>query len=316
MLARWFDLYLYCASGFCRLDVKVPAGLIDDAAVAKFASRDVLVFERRDGHLRISWRREDTGSGWLDDDAIAAQAQRLAGVRQALMNGELWPLYLGWLAGQRDELEPDKPVAVPPGLRIGDRACFELVELLGIDVDLVAAVAEVSAAVGEGQPQLDAQAWLDSVPATTKDAALLSLLRGEPGEEVAKLRQQLALARRSTTTTVKPLQPSFGQLRERAKALAAHRVVAEAERAIRQRAAHLDEVAKQAKFHWQTVFSLRDSQRRLARYKVVETLLELRDAADHQGARAEFEQKLAVFLVPLGSTRALYTEMVAAKLIR
>lgn len=323
ILARWFDLHLYRSSNGARLAIKLPADLLDAATIEAFEIADIQEFVVRGSHILLTWNLEEDDGGWIEDDEVTEEASALAGVRSALLHGELWPLYLGWLSwqpyrdgedgdGGDDESGEEPPI--PPGLSAADPACRALAAFLGVSMDLVAAAAECGPKPNAARTTNDIAAWLATQPTRDKDAALAAVLESGGGDALAALRQRFALWRRSAAVA-QSQQRTYAELADRASVLASERSRAEADRKARARAAHLDSVAKQATKLWAVVEGLRDDRTQSGLEKAVSTLVDLRDAAARQGTRAEFDKKLAVFAATLSPTRSLHKRLVAAGLV-
>ena len=322
MLERWFDLHLYRSPNFRRVVVKVPAKCLPSNVAETYGVDEVQLFSGDGDQLTVAWQVEDDSGDWVDDEDAGAEAAELVPVRAALLRGELWPLYLGWLSDQylpddRDDDDEDDEEAQPPvpaGLSATDPVCCAFAAFVGVDYDLLAAVAEYSRPATGPEEQGAVVAWLAEQPAAAKDAALATILLGTTGEALPELRQQLARWR-TTQVSATQVSPSLASLMQRASALAAERICAESARAARERAAHLAGIASQAKELWTRVLELRESRASSDLQFIVRTLLALRDAADHHGTRAEFDRFLAVYVAPLSPSRALHRRLVADGLL-
>jgi hypothetical protein len=323
ILLRWFDLHLYRSSNGARLAIKLPADLLDEATIEAYEIDGIQEFVVRGNHVLLIWDLEDEDGDWIEDEEVTSEASALAGVRSALLRGELWPLYLGWLSAQPyrddesgdegDDESGDEP-AIPPGLSAADPGCSALAAFLGVSMDLVSAAAECGPKPNAARTASDIAAWLAAQPTPDKDAALAAVLESGGGDALAALRQRFALWRRSAAVA-QSQQRTYAQLAERAAVLASERSRAEADRKARARAAHLDSVAKQATKLWAVVEGLRDDRTQSGLEKAVSILVDLGDAADRQGTRAEFDGKLAAFAATLSPTRSLHKRLVAAGLV-
>lgn len=323
ILAKWYDLHLYRSSNSARLAIKLPADLLDAATIEAFEIAEIQEFVVCGSHVLLIWNLEDCDGGWIEDDDVTGEASALAGVRSALLRGELWPLYLGWLSWQPyrdDEGDDDEDgenandPPIPPGLSAADPTCRALAEFLGVSLDVVAAAAESCPQPSAARTLGEIVGWLATQPTRDKDAALASVLDSSGGDAFATLRQRFAQWRRSAAVA-QSQQRTYAELEDRAAVLASERSRGEADRKAQARAAHLDSVAKQATKLWAVVESLRDDRTQSGLEKAVTTLVDLGDAADRQGTRAEFDKKLAVFAAQLSPTRSLHKRLVAAGLV-
>lgn len=319
MLARWYDLHLYRSSSSVTLQIKVPAGVVDPQAAAVWELDDALIIQPSGQHLLIQWWREDYGNGWVDDGAVESQAASLADVRAALLQGDQWPLFLGWLAAAEpnDDEEDGEPLAVPvpPGLRATDLACMALAELLGIDADLLAAAAEVSELAGQHRSELDVRTWLASLPSRNKDEALAEVLAGAGGGALDALRSHLAQARQGQLAGAPVVTCTLHELRNRAASIAIERRRAAAERAEAERIAHLKQVARKAPALWKQAWALRDVTNQSGQSEAIQILIDLRAASDVSGSRAAFDRQFREFVAGLDPKRKLHMRLVQAGML-
>jgi hypothetical protein len=162
----------------------------------------------------------DDGNRWM---------RRLLPLRDELMQGDLRPLYLGWLAGAssgelRDSVrEPE----VPPGLATLSPGQRALVEFLDIDSDMLVAARRGSARVPRNASVSNANldVWLETWSRDEMATALKRLARGDVQEvtrDVGSRYAAWARARRPKSTTPDPRR-TVGQLRELARASATSR---------------------------------------------------------------------------------------------
>lgn len=318
MLVRWYDLYLYRSSNYARLAIKVPARLFGAEILENFEVEESQEFSIHGTQLVVFWQTEQETT-WVEDETVAGEAAVLTGVRAALLRGDLWPLYLGWLAtAPTEDDEPDDEVTalpVPAGLDADDPICQALAEFLGIDSDLLAAAAEFSTSAASAEDQSTNASWLAQQPSDQKDQALLAVLLGTESNVLVDLQVAFAQARREAATKAAIQTPTAAQLAQHAAELRAKRERAAAERKARERAAHLAGVTKNAAKLWQQVFAMRDDRTQSGQTLVVQTLVDLRDAANTAGLRAEFDQKLTTLVASLSPTRALYKRLDAERLV-
>jgi hypothetical protein len=145
-MTEYFDAHVYSASwGECHFMLTVPLVTLDRATVLEFSGEPFEITELADRWV-LTWAMNldgldhqrfifKDGPGWL---------KRLQGLRQELMNGDLRPLYLGWIsrmcAYELDDeaLEPTPP----PGLRKLTPAQAALAKFLLLDQDILSVAAD------------------------------------------------------------------------------------------------------------------------------------------------------------------------------
>jgi hypothetical protein len=307
MLVRWFDLYLYRSSNGASLTFKLPAGVLAQPTIDRYAIDQLQDFDVRDESLLVSWMlEEDDGGGWIDDDRVASEATDLALVRAALARGEVWPLHVGWLSAisllEADDLEPP----VPAGLSGSDPRCQALAAFLGVSEDLLAAAAETSAVPDPARERAAMTQWLQTLPSAQRDAALAAWLAGEDVAALLELRKAFAATRQSSESALGKSLRTVAKLQARAVEIGEARRRIESERKARERAKHLEAVAKGAEKLWAGLPALADGQSRSAYDAVVNRLRDLRDAADKHGVRSDFDKRFAVFIDRISPTRVLF----------
>lgn len=147
MLRRGFDIHLHYANfGIRRLMIRLPKGLpCDRRTFNKFRVEDC-----------VEWLADKKGKGGILDIEPEADADtykeeiydvdtllhKIAPIRNLLINGDLRPLYLDWLACNYDDESMEPPV--PAGLGKLPRELKALAEFYELSDDLLAVAAKRS----------------------------------------------------------------------------------------------------------------------------------------------------------------------------
>ncbi len=183
MLRRGYDFHLHYANfGIRNLMIRLPSGLPDAKACAKYLDKDGPLFVKDKqgpgGILRIEPFIE---AGELDDLwDVAPLLDRLLPIRAEILSGDLRPLYLGYLAVATDgNHDPDEQqgAPVPAGLDKLTEPQRTMAELYGLDDFLIAAAAEDSPSLTKrDDPTTQYAAWLRKQPAAKKTAWLAELM--------------------------------------------------------------------------------------------------------------------------------------------
>jgi hypothetical protein len=183
MLRRGYDLHLHYANfGIRKLMIRLPHGLPDAKAAKAYFEEDALEF--------VKDRRGQGGILTFDPFYEAGQLEelwdidqfldRLVPLRAEIIEGDLRPLYLGHLAVACDDNhdpEEMKVSPIPAGLKKLSDAQRALVELYGLDEDLVAAAARHSPSVhAQSEARNQYAAWLHQQPEARKDGWLARLM--------------------------------------------------------------------------------------------------------------------------------------------
>jgi len=110
-MRRYFDAHIYVANWCtCLLCLRVPKSAFNAEILRDFKTETTFSFKQTKTHWLLEWMldesdnyerfAEEDGRGWMG---------RLAPLRYELLRGDMRPLYLGWLAWQREQ----QPVAKP-----------------------------------------------------------------------------------------------------------------------------------------------------------------------------------------------------------
>jgi hypothetical protein len=152
MLRRGFDIHLHYANfGIRRLMIRLPAGLpCDIGTFKKFLVKGPMkwIADKRGkgGILDID---PDSDAGEYEEDIydIDTLLHKIAPIRNLLINGDLRPLYIAWLACNYYEESLEPPV--PAGLGKLPRELKALAEFYELDKKFLAAAAKRSPQLGK-----------------------------------------------------------------------------------------------------------------------------------------------------------------------
>jgi hypothetical protein len=305
LMARWFDLHLYLANwGARRLMIRFPARLIDMdrvgkvidfvecASVTRAVDYIILDVWREDVETDDDW---DDGSGWLGT---------LAQLRSDMLGGDLRLFHLLWLVAVEDGDVEDDMSEPLPGLGPMTGALQGFAQFFGIDTNLIAAAAEQSEeASGQDKAASDTlRRYVEELPEAEKTAFLLRLVEGDlhvAGEIRAKSRDRL-----KSTSPARSLRRA-GELRQRARAIAAERKRAEEERrqaelqrkdgdVARTRRAHIDALKRLGESVWGDI-EANIERRNASGYDTAAALLhDMKALAEEQGAMTDFSRRLGL----------------------
>lgn len=184
MLRRGYDVHLHYANfGTRRLMIRLPGGLPDMAAAKPyFVDRALWFIKDKRGRGGILEVYPDYEPGDLEDLwDLGELTDRLIGLREELIQGDLRPLYLAHLAVCSDinhDPEESTEGPVPAGLSKLTDSQRALAELYGLDKPLLAAAGQGSPALLKAADVAQSRAkWLRAQPAAAKDAWLEELMR-------------------------------------------------------------------------------------------------------------------------------------------
>ncbi|HEX5505420.1 MAG TPA: hypothetical protein VFW96_22575 [Thermomicrobiales bacterium] len=326
LMEHYFDLHVYVANwGTHQFMLRLPRALLDPDAVAPYrveygvevhaGGDDVILEFISQDEEGGSW--EESGEEWLPD---------LLPLRDALADGDLRALYLGWLACVvsgvlEDEAAREPPV--PPGLGALTAPLAALARFLRVDDDLLAVAAERSAPARATRPLADDLArWVRDLPAAEKDALLLRVLEGDERHLHAELRRRAreALAARTPDPATVAGGRTVGELLAVAEERTRERQRQEAERAARERArrdreeaaaraAYLEHLAPRQDATWRAAEALIETKQPAKYDQAVQLLVDLRDVSARQQTTAAYRQRLADLRARHATKRSLHSRL-------
>ena len=252
MLRRGYDVHLHYANfGIRKLMIRLPQGLpASKARCSEYIDGENVVW-RPDakgpaGTLAIS---ASTEPGVLDEVWSPNEyLDRIVGVRQQLIDGDLRPLYVAWMcASQSDDVDPDSAnePPVPEGLAELSDAITAMADYFDLCPFMLVAAAVRSTPLSRTSDQNIALArWLESLDAVALRKWMSRFLTREP---TATRTECLRTFRKSCKISAWPAvkgSRTFTQLAQRADELADEEQAREDERKERARRKHLADMAK------------------------------------------------------------------------
>ena len=323
-MRKYFDAFLYYANwGTRNLKIRVPISLFSREKVSDYYSDETLEFFDTPEHLIINFASPDyveSWDGWMFAEGMLSS---LISIRAELMQGDLRPLYLGWLIGKDDEdiddedaeededLEDDEDYEppIPPGLGSLTASQEAFVELFEIDRDLLAAAALASPPlVGSTTSKSDYHAWLIRLPQQEKDRLLVRLVESNGAAVAYELsarfqRESGALSRsideptRRTFRELTAIKLQLREDREHREAEAARIAKEEKDRAdAAVRKKYLDSLATRIPATWLKIEELAKTKKPKEYGLAVNLLIDLRDLHD-RGDLTDFHMKLNEFRI-------------------
>jgi hypothetical protein len=250
MLRRGYDFHFHYANfGIRKLMIRLPGGLPDAKAAAPYLEKDSLwIVKDKSGPGGILCIDPSYEPGQLEDLwDLDELCDRLLPLRAETLDGDLRPFYLAHLAVLSDlnhDPEKEKDGPIPAGLDKLTHAQDALCELYGLSEALIAAAAQNGPALprkrGSGNQY---EAWLQSQPDAIKNAWLARLM----GESESGVRREiLAEYRKNQGVPSWPtirVDRTIVELMTAAEEIQSQMEREEAEKAARQRAKKLAEMA-------------------------------------------------------------------------
>jgi hypothetical protein len=294
LMERYYDAFLYLTNWGTRwLSFRVPVRLLDLPTAQRYCVGDAASARVSGEHLVIDLVSDDEEGDELDwggEGLLSA----IVPSRAELVGGDLRLLYLAWLLCVQDREVPDEEVEppVPSGLGRLTASSEAAADFLRIDPDLLFVARRVPPAE---EPVEDMATWVENLPVAEKDAALLSLLRGDDPHVRAELLRRFRAAspaRPGNRTAGDLLAAAEARWKERVRAEEERRRQAAAERErvrAAQRARRLAALAGEGDRAWARVDALIDTRKPGEYDRAVALLDDLKDVADS----AEFDRRVA-----------------------
>lgn len=328
-MRRYFDAHVYVANWCsCWLFLRVPRDALDIQTLHAFETESAFTVDRTDTHWLLEWAlsesdnydrfAEEDGRGWMG---------RLAPLRDELLRGDMRPLYLGWLAGvSAGEVDEAATEPLPPrGLSRLTAAQQSLVEFLEIGQDLLIAAGLPDRQAPDLDTKSDAEvdAWIVELPTAAKTAVLKLLVTGhaQQAERNLKLRflawqrEQRPIGeaepRRRTVAELQKLAASAAETRKKQEAAQRKRTEAEGQA---KRKTYLRTLAADFDQCWRNADHRAERGIASAYDEVKRVLVELAEAYTLCASRADFDRKLAQFMVRHGKRGALVRRLADAGL--
>jgi hypothetical protein len=287
--------------------LKIPRDLIDLDLAEQYCAEYFDIYISKE-YAILDFVSEDESYAYDDVEEDGGWMASLLPLRDAIMQGDLRALYLGWLANVREEDDTEEPPR-PLGMSHLAGPLQTFARFMRLDEHLLQAATQGDAPSLPNNPSEDEMAaWVSGLPASEKDAVLLTLLAAqtESRNVVGRLRQQFykdwwqahpargaALSRR-TADELWQIRERLADTEKRRQAEHTARERAAGERqAAEQRKRYLDSLALRQASVWEEVTLLLTVSKQDHYDTAVRLLSDLRDLATNPVRLAEWQTRLA-----------------------
>ena len=295
VLHKYFDGFLYWANwGSPELAFRFPHGALPANFLEGYDFDEFVNFTKHKDYdiLDIHFGEMEALDEWVEYELSS-----LLGVREELLEGDVRPLYIIWLACQSmiwiegDEEEAAYAPAVPPAFGTLTAAQKALAELLRVPDELLGAAAQHSSAAKPSKKD-DFVAWLALLPQERRNDYLLRLANNEPGLSRLLVKELRELGLGKTTVT-----PATGERVTYASLFAESKVVRvkqerekrEQEQQARQQ--HLQYIYEHQDEFWHQVDRAAVRGTGVGYDEATNLLVDLREATDQFGDTSEFQAR-------------------------
>jgi hypothetical protein len=311
VLYKYFDGFLYWANwGSPQFALRFPHGALPGDLIEYYDFDEYVTFTKHPDFdiLDIHFGEWEALDEWVDYDLGS-----LIGVRDELMEGDLRPLYLAWLAcqstlegsyyeeeeeeeegeegeeGEDDELRGVMPV--PPGFGELTAAQQSLAELLRLPEELLLASAQYSSSA---KPSVDDDfvAWVELLPQERRKDYLVRLARNEPGLSRLLVKELRELGRGETNAPLpEGKRVTYATLVAESKGIKDRRERERREQERQARLRHLQDVHDHLETYWQQVDQAASRGNASGYDEAVGLLVELREAANQFKETPQFQTR-------------------------
>jgi hypothetical protein len=297
VLYKYFDGFLYWANwGSPQLALRIPHGVLPADLIDGYDFDEFVTFTKHPDYdiIDIHFGEMEAPNEWTAYDLGS-----LISIRDELMEGDLRPLYIAWLAtmrmlGSYDEEEEDEVIIappVPPAFATLTSAQQALAELLQIPQVMLDVAAQHSSAA-KSSTNDDFVAWVKLLPEGRREDYLLRLARNESGLSRLLVKELRELGQGKTkVATSEGERVTYATLLAETKTVEARRERERLEQKRLARLHHLQEVHDRQEEYWSQIERAVTRKLGTAYDEAVRLLVDLRDAADHFEETQQFQTR-------------------------
>jgi len=307
VLHKYFDIFLYDSNfGYRRLAFRIPKKLLDPRDIEPYLDGEFITLETHDNYHLLELKfNDDAGDSGLEYVNSDQMLNRLASLREQIIQGDYRALYIVWLLSvtqMEDDPETDELLEplVPQGLNKLDIGLRALLEFFGIDPHLVSAAAG-STHPAESTPPPDPASAIPSLTREEMESHLTAIVNGEAGA-VALLKKQLAqLAGAGSSIPTAPLRTAGELLQKRETVRNQEQAMARKE-AERQRIQKLEDLSTRQEQAWEQVASLCQEKRAKAYDQATQLLRDLHELSEYKNEPTQYQTRFAGILETYGKS--------------
>ncbi|MDC0710814.1 hypothetical protein POL68_20225 [Stigmatella sp. ncwal1] len=293
MMEQYFDAHLYLATWGRTLMLRLPRKRFDPGDARPYLAERGVSLKKKGEWVIVTFEAEDENGEDVEGEKWLAS---LLPLREELLSGDLRCLYLGWLAGIRDEeneSEETEGPPVPPGLRALTSAQAALADFLLIPQSMLEAAAQVSPPLAPRAPRQALEAWVKELPLSEKNTLLVRAMEGKEPHLERELLHRFEKSTRGAAQSQEPgVRRTVDALRREAEALEGRqrqRVEKEQANAWERR---LEALAAREVEVWKQVAERFSTRSPTEHDAGVELLADLKEVARRRGTEEEFTRRI------------------------
>lgn len=317
ILLKYFDVFIYDSNfGYRRVIFRIPKKLLDPKSIEPYIDDENISLETHGAvHILELSCNEDYELEYINSDRTL---DRLAVLREQIIQGDYRALYLAWLKSMfhKEEAPDNNEIEEPPvpsGLNQLDSGLLALIEFFGIDAHLVAAAAD-SASQIESTPQTDLTAAIPKLTRAEIESHLADIIRGEAGA-ISALKKHLAQMNNQTPAQKSKPARTLAELFELREKIEKQEKLKARKDAERKRIQKLEKLSQRQEETWAQVAALCQEKRAKTYDEAVQLLGDLRELGEHTNQENYFQQRFAAILEQYSKSAAFKDRLRRAGLI-
>lgn len=298
VVEKYFDAMLYLSSwGGKRLMFRLPRALVEAKALQPYCSFGDVAVSTTKNHvlLDIFFEDEEGRGGWLEGEGWLSS---LIALRNDLINGDLRVLYLAWLHSlnreyEIEELAQELEPPVPPGLKSLNAALKSFINFFEIDGILIASASQASDDK-QSEAEIDWERAVARLSKKEQSDFLVRLAKGEHNLNQSLLKRLRELSSNKPASSA-PQKGSrtVGELLREAEEFAERAEKKRQHKKRQEKIACVNALVEQEPELWNKVSQLINLRKPKAYDEAVNTLKQLREAAEHLEHVDRFNAKIA-----------------------
>jgi hypothetical protein len=322
LVSKYFDVMLYYANwGTHRLLMNVPPA---EEQLKAYCAGEVLKLHHKNGRVLLDFTSNTEDYDWEDADSWSMAT--LSRVRAEISEGDLRPLFLGWLAGVETYEEEHRGVVppIPDGLSSLTPAQKKLAEFLRVDEDLLAAAAMHSKPATA--PAIPLPAWIAQLTGDEKDRFIEAVLAETSPTAIAQLRRRYQIESKPAMSGDATKKLGISQLISEMTTARGQRKAAEREQKTREterraakaaaaREERINQLMRDEGSAWKSVETIVVNKQAAEYVNAVKTLGDLKEVALRREALNDFAKRVRELRDAHRTKRKFIDTLKASKLL-